>query len=397
MTAFFAFLLMMYAKGPEFDFEGAENNLLLIKKEPSKAVYFIIALILLFVLNKNRISLKVIANYKLWGVYILVVFILVFLRGNILENLYNFGNFLFGYLIFAGILRFVYRIKFHLLEYYFILISVIILILCLIFHLLQGHHIVFFPDRSINLFERLGGMFYYAHTSAIAAITLLLSLIRYFRSKKKFFLIISVFCLMLLIATDTRSAWVATAFSLLFIFFKNVNFYKLLLFCIGIYILALSYSSYLQSSQNIRKGTDDSEFRIQIWGFSLNLASKRLFTGYGNEKIKGFSNFTLNDNLQDPHNSIISLLLQNGVISIIIYFVIYFKNCNLCNERYNSDYRFLYFFWLFFPFFWGNLYNNLSNFINIYIMFTIYAFTLNPNIVVIENAPLKNKRTVYQL
>ena len=118
---------------------------------------------------------------------------------------------------------------------------------------------------------------------------------------------------------------------------------------------------------------------MKIWLFSIEKASQKLLTGYGSEIDNVFVNFSETDNLHDPHNSIISLLLQSGLIAVIIYIVIYFKNCITSNDSYNTDYRFLYFFWFFFSFFWGNLFNNLSSFISMYIMFTLYAFTLYPS------------------
>jgi O-antigen ligase len=379
MVAFFAVLLIKYAKGINYDFEGSERNLIILSKESSKAPFLIITTIILFLLNKDRINFKIIANYKLWAVFFICLLIISFLRDNVIEDLNNYGNILFSYLILLGLMRFTYRIKFSVLEDYFILVSFLILVLCVAFHLLQGHNIVFFPDRSINLFERLGGMFYYAHTAAISAITLLFSLIKYLKSRKVKYLIVIIFSFVVLIATDTRSAWVGVVFSLIFIFFKNINFYKIFWSCIGLYLIAISYSSFVASNQAVSSSSDDSQYRMQIWFFSLNLASQNLFTGYGGADIKGFSNFAENDNLHDPHNSLISLLLQSGLIALVIYLVIYFKNCNKCNSSYNTDYRFLYFFWFFFAFFWGHLFSNLSSFINTYLMFTIYAFTLNPN------------------
>lgn len=381
MVVFFAVLLIKYAKGINYDFEGSERNLVILSKESSKAPFLIITTIILFLLNKDRINFKIIVNYKLWAVFFICLLIISFLRDNVIEDLNNFGNILFSYFILLGLMRFAYRIKFYVLEDYFILVSFLILVLCAIFHLLQGHNIVFFPDRSINLFERLGGMFYYAHTAAIAAITLLFSVIKYLKLRKVKYLIVMVFSFIMLIATDTRSAWVGVLFSLIFIFFKNINFYKIFWSCIGLYLITMSYSSLVASNHAVNTSTDDSEYRMQIWLFSLNLASQNLFTGYGGAEIKGFSSFAENDNLHDPHNSLISLLLQSGLIALVIYFIIYFKNCNKCINSNNSctDYRFLYFFWFFFAFFWGHLFSNLSSFINTYIMFTIYAFTLNPN------------------
>ena len=237
VIAFFFIMIMFYGRGVDFDAEAVERETIIVRKESSKSFFLVISTILLFLLNKKVVDFKIIANYRLWGVYFLCLFILAFLRGNLTADLYSFGSIVVSYLMLMGLMRFVYRIKYSVLEDVFILISVVILILCVIFHILQGHKIVFFPDRGTSLYERLGGLLYISHAAAVAAITLLFSLIKFMRCRKVKYLIIITFCIIFLLATDTRSAWIATVFSIIFIFFKRINFYKLLLFSISLFFM----------------------------------------------------------------------------------------------------------------------------------------------------------------
>lgn len=380
IVAFFFLMIIFYGRGADFDVEAAERKTVIVKDKFSKSFFLIASTVILFILNKKILYLKNIANLRLWGVYFLCLLIFAILRENIVNDLYLFVSIFVSYMMLSGLLGFAYRVKYSVLEDVFIIISVVILILCVFFHLMQGHQIVFFPDRNNDLYDRLGGMLYIAHAAAIAAITFLFSLIKFMRCRKVKYLIIIVFCIIFQLATDTRSAWIASVFSMIFIFFKRINFYKLLFFSISAFFLTISILTFI-SNKAATAGSEDTEYRSAIWLYSLGLVNQRLFTGYGSAEVAGFANFDMNDNLNDPHNSIISLLLQGGLISVIIYFVIYFKNCNLYLKSSNTDYRFLYYFFLFFPFYWGYLYNTISNFMSMYMMFAIYAFTLHPSII----------------
>lgn len=380
MWLFFIILILVYGRGPSFNAELSELQDKTVSKESSKAPFLIIStLFLIYQLAKEkRLHLKNVANYKLWIVYLIANFLLVFVRGNFSDDLKGFGTIFFSFSLLLLFLNFIYDIPYQKLERHFIYISFTISIVAAVDHILQGTHIVFFPDRSDGNFDRLGGLFYYAHTAALLAITLLFSIKKYLSTREIKFLIICGICGVLMIATDTRSAWFASALSLVFIAFKRVKFYKLFIFSILFYFIATTLASMVKTTTLSNTG-DDAAFREQIWAYSLLRFAASPIAGYGlaNPFESGAS--LLSERLRDPHNSILSLLLQSGLVGSLIYFFIYVKNSILAASVYLSEYRFLFFFWIFFPFFWGRIYNDLSSFISMYMMFTIYAFALNPN------------------
>lgn len=379
LTFFFISLLFVYGRGVNFNAQLSEE--LALSKDSSKAPFLILSNIVLFFLKpgKSLFSFSYVRNYRLWGVYFLVLFFLVFTRGNFQDDFKNFGTIFFSYSLLFLILRFAYGVAIDKLEVCFIFISFGIVLLTTVFHLLQGFNIVFSPSRTENNFDRIGGMFYYAHSGAIMSIATLFSFNRFYRDRKILYLVISCICVIFLVATDTRSAWVATFCSLLFIVFRNISFWKLALFSILLYVVSISLSELISSTSSLASSSTDNSFRLLIWDYSFNLASEKLFNGYGS--LNPFSKFgtSFSSRLSDPHNSLISLLLQSGLFAVIIYITIYFKNLIYCLKSSFAEYRFLFFFWLFFPFFWGKIYDHLSSFIGMYMMFTIYAFALYPN------------------
>ncbi len=378
VLSFFINITIYYSHGLDFDFEDAQRGTGFIQNN-SQSLFLLGTFFCLFVTNKFNIKYSLIPNFKLWIIYLIYFFIISIFRNSAeIKDFYNFANNLFSYLILLCLLQFVYKINFHLLEHLFLLISFFILVFCVIFHLFQGHKIVFFPDRSSELFERLGGLFYYAHTSAIASIVFLFSFIQYKNYQRYIFILLMLFSFIALIATDTRSAWFATFFSLVIISKSKKYFYRLFLLIIIIYFLIIPLLSFLEIPY-LGALIQDIEFRKAIWFYSINLGFENLFTGFGSEAFKLFRTFQFAE-LKDPHNSFISLYLQSGIGSVILFTIIFFKNCSLALKKKYSDYQFLYFFWFFFSFFWGNLFNSLSSFISMYLMFTIYAFTLNPNL-----------------
>jgi hypothetical protein len=382
VIVFFILMVVNYGRGVSFSADSAENDVTFSYEKSSKAPFLIgcTIILLLLVKQKNKFDFSHVINYRFWYLFFAFLFILAMLKEDYWGELRNFLMIFFSYLLLFTLLKFVYTIPYKKLERLFINISFIICLLAVLFHYLQGSRLVFFPERTFENYDRLGGLFYYANTAAIISITFLFSIKIFFETKQKYYLFLCIVTGVLLIATDTRSAWFVTFASLIFILFKNIKFSILfILSALSYFVIAFNFL-FSFSNKTIVLAGNDSAFRVEIWIYSLSIGLKKFFEGYG--KVNPFENgYNMPaSNLNDPHNSILSLFLQSGFIVCILYFLIYYLNYKKSTKEYDTSYRFLFFFWIFFPFFWGNIYNHLSNFISMYMMFTIYAFALNPEI-----------------
>lgn len=167
--------------------------------------------------------------------------------------------------------------------------------------------------------------------------------------KLSFISIISYFCTLLTVfitwsASALLGFFVFSLGVLLFIFkikYNNKFFWLLLVLYISIYFLIIifrfqNYFSFI--IEDILHKNLTFSGRIYIWDAAFNAISKKPIFGYGETYIPVV--YALNYHL-GPHNQILQFLIQGGIVSLLLNFILFIKVGLKLNKKEKNS-----FFWL---------------------------------------------------
>lgn len=287
-------------------------------------------------------------------------------------------------------IQFLYRLPFTKALNLFLLTLFIVMVLNLIVQYIKMGSLKL--DISIQREQRLLGFLGGGLAGVLAGLSAIISIICYVfrKSKLPIFVLINIFLSWsILLMSDNRTAIIACAIVYIFIFFKisRVSKGNKLIFLIVIMAFYLFFRFYIQESIGGQRLSGDFDKRIKIWEYGMVQIKENPLMGYGkNNPFSGNYN-ALNDfgsNLADPHNAYLYLILRNGVVIAIFFFIfiISFVVTSYRDIR-CTDYSLLILipiYWLIVSITGGDYFNFKLNFGSLIFGISIFGFLNHPDL-----------------
>lgn len=384
---FFSFvLLIVFINNANFNGFSSEISTRII---PTEVIKPFIIMLIWFYIYLNKIKFNFPLKVKRYIIIFLIVLLFVaFTRSNLQSSARNFLAIFTTYLSSTGLALISHKIPITKLYYaYIYLILLVILPLNIAVQVFFQGGFELFPDRFVNDSLRFGGALYHAHNGITIGIAALLLIHLIFQLGKKsktnyFLLFISIISILF---TDCRSVYAGLLISGYFLVIKTTK-KKTTKFWFRLFTLIFVILS-INSYKNIDRDLDSTEStlgRTTRWLIGLDGIRKSPFVGYGDENYFELSRNTLGRDFKqitDPHNAVLHLALQSGILSTIIFILIYISVFNFY-RKHNKNYGLLsiFIFWTFVPLFWGHIYNGTTGFIQFFFPLTIFSIFLHPDI-----------------
>lgn len=329
--------------------------------------------------------------------FLFIILITSLFRDNLYDSIRNFTAITLTYSIIILLTYLFHSTPFSLLIRTVIFTFLSLLPFIIYIHITYVGPLQISVDRLENNNFRLGGIFYYAHTAMIIALTILLCYLSFKQFKKHIYLVAIIPLIYLLITTGTRSTWFAVGFCFIYIlFFQYIKSKaKRIFFITTAFIVSFFVFSTVAINTNTTEITD-LLFRSEIWHIGYKCIIENPFIGYGPENVLStrYESKQLTATLNDPHSSFLSLGLQSGVFSIIAFLILYGKIWIVFRKKALHSFKFyesLFYFWLIAPFFWSYIYSGTPRFISIIFPLTIFGIICHPQILTQRQFIRKNK------
>lgn len=246
------------------------------------------------------------------------------------KQIFNNLNILYLYNFLAIIIFILYRkfILFHKLKYYIVISGIFLIASILLVYIgvdiktLVGDNTrTFTLDVNKNFLGsnmRVSGFAEDANYTSFLMIILITNAIQFIKNKaiKYTTVVLSIYCYM---AAASKTVLAAVVIGLILIFIKN----KILQKCVSNIIL---FSVFFVPSVIIKLNlyTPKSDTMIQrfwMWKDALDLSEKNLILGSGLSSFRSY--FQVNYWYVQSHSTIFQVLSENGIIALIILFIIY--------------------------------------------------------------------------
>lgn len=252
------------------------------------------------------------------------------------------------------VLIFIY-IYFRNINYRSIYILLFAIFVCTLWQIVYGYQQLSMPWHTISDNK---GIFFntgiFGHLLAVASILTICGIYYSIKYKKKPAILFMVICLILfviqLVATQSRTSWLALFAGLLVIvfsrfnlrcFFRRFNIYTRAVFILTIFALAVTSMYYLYSIK-----ADSANGRVLIWAVSANIFKENPIIGNGlnsfeanymNAQALFFTNNSnhyfgmLADDIFVPFNEYLKIGVEQGIIGLLfvlllIFFLIFKTN-----------------------------------------------------------------------
>jgi O-antigen ligase len=193
--------------------------------------------------------------------------------------------------------------------------------------------IYFFAHGDIQ--ARVGGIFFFGLFGALAGLGAVASFVGLIcasvKREKVIYVLSMALFLLFLVMSDLRTGEFAVAISFLVGYSVSTHRPRWLKAGFRVFFVALVfYGAFLIMSPSvpiIESGNveNDLVWRTLVWDLSITGIASRPFTGFGGENyLKGnLEGVVLDGNLADPHSSYLSLILQYGFISLVLFAIVY--------------------------------------------------------------------------
>lgn len=297
-----------------------------------------LAIFALVYLRMSNIQIKLPFKNIFFG-YLILLFTLSFLRHNIIEELRLFVSIALTQFIILFLASLMHKLRFVDSLFLLVITFIVILWVCTFVHL-NSVGIISFTER--NMYNRLGGLYFYGLTGTLAGLTALLAGIGFFIEKsfyrKIFFALFVVNGLIFTFGSDLRNVLAACGICLLYLFYllSKRKIYMKFIFAISIISVFFMGYYYVNHSEAAGNTGNDLEVREMIWALSLDGISKKPITGYGKENYfaTNAQSMLFLEQLSEPHSSILDLMIRFGIPATIFYFFFYSK---LVIHNYKKD------------------------------------------------------------
>lgn len=307
------------------------------KEKGSNAFFQVsLALFAMFYIYFTKTQIKL-PHKKIFFSYLLLLFILSFFRHNIIEDLRLSISIILTQFIILFLSTLMHKLRFADSLFYLVLTFIIVLWVCLFVHI-NSVGIISFAER--NMYNRLGGLYFYGLTGTLAGLTVLLSGIGFFIDKssyrKMFFAICIVNSLLFTLGSDLRNVLAASCICLILLFylFSKRERYMKFVFVLALAGLILMGNYYLNHSEAASTTDSDLGVREMIWAWTYDGISKQPIIGYGkvNYFATNLNSMIFQDELSDPHSSILNLTLKFGIPATLL-FLFYFAKLMIYNYK----------------------------------------------------------------
>jgi hypothetical protein len=275
--------------------------------------------------------------------YFTLLFILSFFRNNIIEDLRLFTSIVLTQFIILFLSSLLHQLKFVDALYLLVVSFIIILWICAFVHL-NSVGIISIAER--NMYNRLGGLYFYGVTGIFSGLTALLSGIGFYIeksfSRKILYGIFILNALIFTLGSDLRNAIFAIGICLVYLFYmlSKRSLYMKLIFGISIIVVSLLGSYFMANSESAGNMDDDLGTRKLIWAWSFDGISKKPITGYGKENY--FSSNTesmiVSEQLSDPHSCLLNQAIRLGIPATLLFLYFYIK-LSIYNYKYDRIFR----------------------------------------------------------
>jgi O-antigen ligase len=289
----------------------------------------------LYLLIRNRKSIKQAIPVNWWLVFLLVCGLAIFytpllIRDRAVRLLINLLSYAAVFVIPYCVISNIAQKKFYIKVLIF---SSILPLIFAYFTLLHGG-VTYGEDEGM----RVQGSF--THPNILAFYLVLIITIVFYtlknpqfnlsKGKKRLLLIYILIVSLLLILTKTRSAWIACWW--LFFIYGLLKERKYLFFALLLPALALvtpivssRIKDALYTSHGVGKGINSFAWRLELWQSSLPWIRDKLITGHGLTSFEYFSpSFSPFRNEHNPaHNTYIEILFESGLFGLISYLLLY--------------------------------------------------------------------------
>jgi O-antigen ligase len=362
----------------------------------------VLVIILLIYININKLP----SFYPKWTVRVFGVFvcwlliIAFFQKEDVFDSLKVFTAFTITYLIAILTARVLHNIPIR--KVFGRLLNIIVLIVLpvnLLIQIVSVGGLVLFPDRSLDDGLRFGGGLYHAHNGMVLGIAFLINLflIVIYKERNPQRIFYGAVLIIAILLTDCRSVWTGLIISVSYIVYiiaagKNKKLIRSLAILLG--SMYYMYSVVYTPKHTQSNGERDLSYRSQIWAMAVGGIAMSPVVGYGKNNYFQTNadnldqDVTQGGRLIDPHNAYLDLMLQSGIITLVIFLVMYFMVFRNYRKHLNPLFKpifTIFFFWIFLPFFWGRIYNGQSGFITFFFPFTIWAIILHPGLKLLNN------------
>ena len=378
-TSFFVAMLLLLPRWP-----GLYGNLRPETNAASLLILCAFALILLLFINPLRLFLP---TRNILILIVLNIFIISFFRPDVVQSIRHGVAIMLSLLIVLFLTTLLHSIS--LRSSILLLMWNLTLAICLsaTVHLLTVGKMTFLVH---NITTRVSGLFYYANNAMMASVSILLSILALFLSKRKaitapLLLFNITICLLLLASTDTRSAMLALVVSLFFILalIKVPLGTKIILVSLGILILISSYL-FLNSDEKKERNQEKLMVRQMIWKATIGGIKERPLVGFGNKEIffqEDYKARKITRAIHDAHNAFLMHMLTFGIPSWILFMLFLLTIVRNGFNSFKNEFHCLHaitLLWIFVSFFWGRTFLLSSNITQIMFMVSMLGIVCHP-------------------
>ena len=324
---------------------------------------------------------------KLFIAFLLNIFVMSFLRDDVLLSLWQSAGVFFTVLIVFFMASLLYTMSF--------VDALLTLCIAVLATLLASTYVHITKVGLLTLFDhsytsRLGGLFYYAHFAMLAGFGGLISVLGLFYSHSFRYKVVFVITLLvssiLLPFTDTRSvlfSFVVCAVVAYFYINRKITIYGILFLFFSLAISALAFIYFNYSSTGVLQETDVN-MRYQIWLAALQAIANKPLQGYGNTDY--FYSFIWSrgvspNAIRDPHSSFLAHALQYGLTSLVL-FMAYYAAFFIRAYKFSRKYRALVsiaLYWIIAPLAWG-IYGISGGFIEMFFLLSFVGVLGHPDL-----------------
>ncbi|MCC9166151.1 O-antigen ligase family protein [Pontibacter harenae] len=325
-------------------------------------------------------------NFKWYYLMLFSVVVSVAFRTPFGFNINNSFNMLFTQLLILGLSAITWRVSLKKVLDVMLLFIHIALMLCLYVHIKTGGT---FEFGNHTMAGRLGGLFFFADTAALAGFGLNIAFYLWMKYRTKVSIVSGGVFLFFLIIGDSRAVMggVLLAFIVQYYFYlkaKRKSTKKLIIISLVTIPLYNLYKSLNSGGADVE---GDFEFRTQIWSVAFVGIKNKLWTGYGDSKYY-FSTITTHitdfyEQLSDPHSSYLAFVLQYGVIAFVVFIIFLVKTIKYVYKYVNpidKGVTSFIFFWIVIGLTGGTIFNFNYTLLSLLFQFSIFGICLHPNI-----------------
>ena len=329
-----------------------------------------------------------------FGAYFLLITALSFLRPDVATSFSNAMSVVLCYTVVFCYGAIAFSLPYRrMVDVFLIFIALIFLPSAIYVHLRFVGPLVLFPDREVSNNLRFGGVVYYAHTAMILGTGCMLALSQFLDARttrgKLIYGATLGLCGLFLLFTDCRSVMSGLAMAGTYRFLSSLPSLKRYVTITAMAVLGilLTIGLSLRNKPVTKYDTEgDFSFRSYIWMYAFQGVQENPWVGYGSKSYLKTNETALDHlgpDLYDPHNALLGLALQSGVIALVLFLIIYISLNRLYLKHALARGRpqlMLTIFWVYVPLFWGAMYNATPDFIEFFIPLIYVLNFLHPDL-----------------